>query len=235
MAEPRHVTVKVPENGHQPATDPERYLGLPTPPKPLVEDGGPQEADFSDAEPGETVSLELNMADYVFGQDKATRKRVAVCEVPRLHVPKLVYDDKADSWQPVRAQPFTREHPWELEPLNWRMHGLGPEDFKAAATASTQPVLNNAGMVVRQDRDEAMYNAVVIWLATVPEDRKKPGYWGDKAMWAKYQVGNGPELIKTILLMGELINALAVVLHMSQFSRGQEELLGNSLEMVAAS
>jgi hypothetical protein len=40
-------------------------------------------------------------------------------------------------------------------------------------------------------------------LATVPEDRQKPGGWDDRSMWAKLGVSNGVQVIDCVLHPGE--------------------------------
>lgn len=69
---------------------------------------------------------------------------------------------------------------------------------------------------------------MVIYLATPPRYRTRPGGWDDQRMWARYAVGNGPELIKEYLLVGESVQALGVVLQLSRFANDQEEVMGNS-------
>lgn len=57
------------------------------------------------------------------------------------------------------------------------------------------------GLKLPEDTDTTAYRSHLIYLATVPEDRKK--LWDNKKAWDQLKVCNGPELIDRVLKAGE--------------------------------
>ena len=70
----------------------------------------------------------------------------------------------------------------------------------------------------RRDLDEEQFNSALIAAATV-----KPN-WGDAKLTAKYRASSPEEVIKRLLLAGEIAQLGDLVLELSEFNTELEEV-----------
>jgi hypothetical protein len=137
---------------------------------------------------------------------------VAVIEVPRLQVPQLG-DNGCELRDPHTGKAV-------LGPWVFRVRGLHQDELDDADRRS---------LVKRVDRrtgrnhwvaDASARASWIIYLATVPEDREKPGGWDDRSMWARFGASNGVEVIDRLLRPGEKNTVLSGISQLSGINVG---------------
>jgi hypothetical protein len=115
-------------------------------------------------------------------------------------------------------------------PLRVRFRKIGDKDVEAAQGKATIWLPNKTvrnGPKEPHVRQDVM-RAWLIYEATVPEDKR--AIWDQSALWTKHRVGNGPELVESLLSVGEKMQAVAVIYGHSDLLEGesQEEAVGNA-------
>jgi hypothetical protein len=197
--------------------------------------------------------VEPNIIDLMFGATQAQQLTVAVCTVARVEVPQYdlvdgnyqarrhvgphsCWDMHQGQWvaDVVHAEGDARNGQYVLGPYTFRVHGLRMDQQQQARNQASKrnPDQRLAHMAQFDLMDDALYNAWQIYLATVPEDRARPGGWDDHMAWQRHAVGNGPLLVKKFLLAGEAVMALLTIAQLSQQlpdgnPAGMDETLGN--------
>jgi hypothetical protein len=181
--------------------------------------------------------VEPNIIDMMFGATQAQQLNVAVCTVPRVQVPQYdladgtyvprmhigphtCWDQHEGAWVPdvIHPEGDSRNGQYVIGPYTFRVHGLRLDQQQQARNAASKknPDQRLQHMPQFDVVDDALYNAWQIYLATVPEDRARPGGWDDRQAWQRHAVGNGPLLVKKFLLAGEAVMALLTIAQISQ-------------------
>lgn len=83
------------------------------------------------------------------------------------------------------------------------IHPLTEADYLKARDDATKfkKARNMGGVVVPEKTNSSKYRSLLIYRATVLEDRKK--LWDNKEAWKTLNVINGPDLIDKVLKAGE--------------------------------
>lgn len=85
--------------------------------------------------------------------------------------------------------------------FRFRVRPLLEQEAMECYDKASKFVTNNLGIRVRRETDQVTYRSLLIYTATVEEDRKR--LWDNKAAWEKLNVLSGPDLIDRVLLAGE--------------------------------
>lgn len=84
----------------------------------------------------------------------------------------------------------------------FRIHPLQEADYnRCRERATTYSRKNKLNLKLAEDTNTARYRSLLIYEATVSEDRAK--LWDNKAAWEQLGVLNGPDLIEKVLKAGE--------------------------------
>lgn len=87
--------------------------------------------------------------------------------------------------------------------FSFRIHPLGEDDFNRCRKRCTKYVKSktNAGVRIPEEVDTVKYRCMLIYEATVPEDRAK--VWDNKALWKAKDLATGTEAVDILLKAGE--------------------------------
>ena len=87
--------------------------------------------------------------------------------------------------------------------FSFRIHPLSEEDFNRCRKKCTKYVKSrtNAGLRVPEELDAPRYRCMLIYEATVPEDRAK--IWDNKQLWHAKDLVTGIEAVDVLLKAGE--------------------------------
>lgn len=87
--------------------------------------------------------------------------------------------------------------------FSFRIHPLSEEDFQRCRRKCTKYVKSrtNAGARIPEEVDTVRYRSMLIYEATVPEDRKK--IWDNKELWKAKDLVTGTEAVDALLKAGE--------------------------------
>lgn len=87
--------------------------------------------------------------------------------------------------------------------FSFRIHPLSEEDFNRCRKKCTKYVKSrtNAGLRVPEELDAPRYRCMLIYEATVPEDRAK--IWDNKNLWKAKDLVTGIEAVDVLLKAGE--------------------------------
>lgn len=86
--------------------------------------------------------------------------------------------------------------------FSFRIRPLSEEDFNKCSEQATKYEFNRRlGIRIPSETNRARLRSLLIYTATVEEDRKR--LWDNKTAWEKLNVLSGPDLIDKVLLPGE--------------------------------
>lgn len=87
--------------------------------------------------------------------------------------------------------------------FSFRIHPLGEDDFSRCRKRCTKYVKSKTqgGIRVPEDVDTVKYRCMLIYEATVPEDRAK--IWDNKKLWKAKDLATGVEAVDILLKAGE--------------------------------
>lgn len=111
--------------------------------------------------------------------------------------------------------------------FSFRIHPLSEEDFSRCRKRCTKYVKSktNAGVRVPEEVDTVRYRCMLIYEATVPEDRAK--IWDNKQLWKAKDLVTGIEAVDILLKAGEK-NAVCEKLDtISGYEMTEEEVAKN--------
>lgn len=107
--------------------------------------------------------------------------------------------------------------------FSFRVRGLTEEEDNACREQASKYVLNKrTGMKIRDSFNPVKYRSLLIYHATVEEDRKR--LWDNQEAWAKLNVLAGWQLIDKVLMAGEKDAILAKIEELSGFKDENEEI-----------
>ena len=187
---PRHVQVDILEPG-QPDVDEPAALPLKVP-KAMTA--------------AELRAEEPDIVSYLFEAEAQRKLQVATLQINWRQVPQ--YDDEGKIKRDERGRPV-------LGPYTIHFRRLEHEEINVARRKARR--VWQVGDEGRREfvPDDIEVGNWLIWLATVPEERTRPGGWDDPRMVAHYQVGNGKEVPSKFLSPGEWAQALTLVNEMA--------------------
>jgi hypothetical protein len=81
------------------------------------------------------------------------------------------------------------------------------------------------GLKLPEETDTTRYRSLLIYEATVEEDRKR--LWDNKEAWSRLNVLNGPDLIDAVLMAGEKDAIVAKIDEISGYDVDLEETAKN--------
>lgn len=111
--------------------------------------------------------------------------------------------------------------------FSFRIHPLSEEDFNRCRKRCTKYVKSktNAGVRIPEEVDTVKYRCMLIYEATVPEDRAK--IWDNKQLWKAKDLATGIEAVDILLKAGEK-NAICEKLDtISGYEMTEEEVAKN--------
>ena len=111
--------------------------------------------------------------------------------------------------------------------FSFRIHPLSEEDFAKCRKRCTKYVKSRtqAGMRIPEEVDTVKYRCMLIYEATVEEDRAK--VWDNKALWKAKDLATGIEAVDLLLKAGEK-NAICEKLdNISGYEMTEEEVAKN--------
>lgn len=120
----------------------------------------------------------------------------------------------------------------EKRALTFRVQSQGQDVYDNCRDASMkkQKAPQYGGVKLGTDVDRAQFNSMLIFYATVEEDRKR--IWENRQAWNKYRVICGWDLIRKVLRAGEMDKAVNCIDDLSGLGDEAEgermELAGNS-------
>ncbi len=85
---------------------------------------------------------------------------------------------------------------------------------------------NLGGVKVAEDTGVTRFRSLLIYRATVEEDRKK--LWNNKEAWRSMNVVNGPDLIDKVLKAGEKKAIIDKIDEISGYNDETDEIIKNS-------
>ena len=108
--------------------------------------------------------------------------------------------------------------------FTFRVHPVSDDDVRAARKAATTYMPNPSNKKlpkIEKERDEVLYRSVLIYNATVPEDREK--IWNSQAVRERFNLVQGHESIDKILNVGEKMKVFEKILEFSGLGDEEEE------------
>lgn len=110
------------------------------------------------------------------------------------------------------------------------VHGLTEQRYNDLQDQATKfkNAKNLGGVKVATETDITRFRSLLIYHATVEEDRKN--VWNNKEAWRALNVLNGPDLIDKVLLAGEKKAVIDIIDDLSAFGDETDELVKNSSE-----
>ncbi len=112
--------------------------------------------------------------------------------------------------------------------FSFRIHPLSEEDFNRCRKCCTKYTKSKsqAGIRIPEEVDTVRYRCMLIYEATVPEDRAK--VWDNKKLWKAKDLATGIEAVDLLLKAGEK-NAVCEKLDtISGYELTEEEVAKNS-------
>lgn len=86
--------------------------------------------------------------------------------------------------------------------FSFRIHSLSEPDYnRCRERATTYSRKNKLSMKLPEDTNSSRFRSLLIYEATIPEDRAK--LWDNKKAWEQLGVLNGPDLIDKVMKAGE--------------------------------
>ncbi|MFS8639306.1 MAG: hypothetical protein LOD90_00540 [Symbiobacteriaceae bacterium] len=113
--------------------------------------------------------------------------------------------------------------------LRFRIRPLRDHEYEECREKATTYHKNQFGVRVPKDTDPTKFRALLIYKATVDEDRER--LWKNKAAWERLGVLSGPDLIARVLRAGEMAAIVEKIDEISGYGaeveRQREELAKN--------
>lgn len=110
--------------------------------------------------------------------------------------------------------------------FSFRVRPLSEEDYQKCKEKHTKYVRNKQlGIRYPEETNTIKYRSHLIYLATVPEDRKN--IWDNKEAWRQLNVITGIDLIDKVLMAGEKDAVLEYIDKISGYSQTAEETAKN--------
>lgn len=109
--------------------------------------------------------------------------------------------------------------------FSFSIHPLGDEEVKRIRKKATTYMPNPANRKlpkIEKDFDDGLFNSLIIYAATVEEDKKK--IWGNPAIMQKFDLVEPHESINKLLTVGEKADISSKVVEISGLEDGKEEL-----------
>ena len=111
--------------------------------------------------------------------------------------------------------------------FSFRIHPLSEDDFNRCRKKCTKYVKSrtNAGARIPEEVDTVRYRCMLIYEATVPEDRAK--IWDNKQLWKKKDLVTGTEAVDALLKAGEKNAVCDKIDSISGYELTEEEVAKN--------
>lgn len=106
--------------------------------------------------------------------------------------------------------------------FRFRVRPLTEAEINECRELATKYVRNKAGIPVREKFNLPRFRSLLIYRATVEEDRKR--LWDNKVAWEKLNVVSGIDLIDAVLLPGEKTAVVDKIGEISGYVENEEEL-----------
>lgn len=172
--------------------------------------------------PEELREQEPDIVEQLFQARQALARRTVKVEIPDLLV-DLVDDDGKLVLDPETGKP--KKGPWHI-----RLRRLHQEEMAEAGRKARRVWTINEKGKREQGPDPVELNSWLIYLATLPEYRTRPGGWDDRRMWERFKVGNGVELIEVFLDVGQKKRMTDAIARISSIVL-DEDLVPNSSDV----
>ena len=110
------------------------------------------------------------------------------------------------------------------------IHGLTEKQYNDLQDKATKfkKARNLGGVKVAEETNITKFRSLLIYHATVAEDRKR--LWDNKEAWNALNVLNGPDLIDKVLKAGEKKAIIDKIDEISGYTDETDEIIKNSLE-----
>lgn len=136
------------------------------------------------------------------------------------------YEDQQDETVVIKIARKGKEF------FHFEIRGLTEKRYNELQDLATKfkKAKNLGGVKVAEETDVTRFRSLLIYHATVEEDRKR--LWNNKEAWRKLNVLNGPDLIDKVLLAGEKKAVIDKIDEMSGFDDNEDmdTIIKNSLE-----
>jgi hypothetical protein len=109
--------------------------------------------------------------------------------------------------------------------FTFRVRPLSEKEFEQCEERTTTYERTRIGMRVPKQRDMATYRAMVIYTATVPED--KATLWDNRDVWARFRAVSGLQVVDKVLKAGEKVAVVGKIEEISGYNSDLEEHVGN--------
>lgn len=111
--------------------------------------------------------------------------------------------------------------------FSFHVRGLLETEYNDCKEKATTYKKNRqlGGIKMPDETDTAKYRSLLIYTATVGEDRQR--IWGNKEAWKQLNVLNGPALIDKVLRAGEKDAIIAKIDELSGYGEDLEEVAKN--------
>lgn len=111
--------------------------------------------------------------------------------------------------------------------FSFHIHPLSEEDFSRCRKRCTKYVKSrtNAGVRIPEEVDTVKYRNMLIYEATVPEDRAK--VWDNKQLWRAKDLATGIEAVDILLKAGEKNAVCEKIDNISGYEMTEEEVAKN--------
>jgi len=114
--------------------------------------------------------------------------------------------------------------------FSFDIRGLSEKQYNDLQDQATKfkNAKNLGGVKVAEETNVTKYRSLLIYHATVPEDRKR--LWNNKQAWNQLNVLNGPDLIDKVLKAGEKSAIIDKIDELSGYGVESSDLIKNSSE-----
>lgn len=110
--------------------------------------------------------------------------------------------------------------------FRFRIRGLTEEEYETCLKKASEYTMNKRTRVrVREDINVSKFHSLLIYTATIDEDRKK--IWDNKEAWKQMDVLSAHQLIDKVLLVGEKEKIVEKIEEISGYGVDLEEELKN--------
>jgi hypothetical protein len=111
--------------------------------------------------------------------------------------------------------------------FTFHVRPLTDKEFQHCSNQATKFARDSrmGGLRLPEETDQARYRSLVIYTATL--DDEKRSLWGQKELWTKYNVENGPAFVDAVLKPGEKQAVFNKIEEISGFQRQLEEQAKN--------
>lgn len=114
--------------------------------------------------------------------------------------------------------------------ISFNIRGLSEKRYNDLQDMATKfkNAKNLGGVKVAEETNVTKFRSLLIYHATVEEDRKK--IWNNKEAWKALNVLNGPDLIDKVLKAGEKSAVIDKIDEISGYGTESSDLIKNSSE-----